>query len=216
MRNADPIGAIVRDVEESLRKVVSEDEVRANVAERTRAQRAERLDRYRHAITDDDFGRVIRGELDTLAFSWTERFLAAHQTPRARFLWLTGAVGVGKTVAALWAIAERGGRYVMADDARRAFGQEHDEARALRPRLIDCGLLVVDDVGTARDASEEERALFELLNARQGGRRQTILTGNLSRAEVSERFGGRVISRVFHSGAVVDCGRKNLRRGEKR
>jgi DNA replication protein DnaC len=183
-------------------------------AVRRNAQRVERLTPFRGFVTDEDFRRIVRGELDSRAFAAVKRFVAAKDTnPRARFLWLTGSLGAGKTVAALWALAEVGGRYATSEEARRAYGQEHDEARSLRPRLVDCGLLIVDDVGTAREEAGEERALFELLNARQGGGRQTILTGNLSRADVSERFGGRVLARVFHSGAVVDCGSRSLRRG---
>ncbi len=212
MHSLERLGAVIADIQANLERIAPEQRLASFSAD---AERLERLAPFRGVVTDDDFRRIIRDELDTKAAKTVRAFTAARDTnPRARFLWLTGSLGVGKTVAALWAIAEVGGRYATSEEVRRAYAQEHDEARYLRPRLVDCRLLVVDDVGTAKDESGEERALFELLNARQGGRRQTILTGNLSRAEVSQRFRGRVMDRVFHSGAVVDCGNRGLRRKE--
>lgn len=186
-------------------------------ANRRMAQRYDRLAPWRGFVTDEDFARIADDKLDSRASIAVRRFVAARDTnPRARFLWLAGPRGTGKTVAALWAVCEDYGRYVTAEELRRAYGQEHDEARGLRPRLVEARLLIIDDIGTSKDGAGEERALFELLNARQGGGRQTILTGNLSRAEVSTKFCGRVLDRVFHSGAVVDCGTTNLRRAPGR
>ncbi len=210
------IQEVVAEVAASLRLVASENVVRANLArqeaERQAHRRAELIEPWRSFVTDEDFRRIVRNEPDTKAARAVRAFVSAASNPRARFLWLTGARGVGKTVAALWAISEVGGLCASAEEVRRAYLQEHAEAQELRPRLERCGLLVVDDVGTAKDEADEERALFELLNRRQGAR-QTILTGNLSRSDVSRRFGGRVLDRVFHSGRVVDCGAKSLRRG---
>lgn len=210
------IRELVAETVSSLRMVVSEEAVMADLArqdaERQAQRRAEFIAPWRSLVTNEDFRRIVRNEPDTKAARAVRAFVSAASNPRARFLWLTGARGVGKTVAALWAISEVGGLCASAEEVRRAYSQEHAEAQALRPRLERCGLLVVDDVGTAKDEADEERALFELLNRRQGGR-QTILTGNLSRSEVSRRFAGRVLDRIFHSGRVVDCGSKSLRRG---
>ena len=209
-----PIAEILREARENLAKVASEETVQKMICEREREIRAERIRPHRRLVTDEDFRRIVRGELDTRAAEIVTKFLAAPESnPRARVLWLAGSVGVGKTVAAIGAIADVGGRVASADQVRRAYGQEHDEARELRVHLEDCGLLVVDDVGTARSADEEKRALYELVNARQGGRRRTILTGNLDAHEIAARYDERLLSRVRHVGAIVDCGKKSLRRG---
>lgn len=209
----DAISRVLAEIRENLGTVAEERPV-DHVETRRMAQRIERLTPWRGYVAEEDYARILRDRLDTKAHRVVAAFIAARDSnPQARFLWLAGSRGTGKTVAALWGLVEVGGRYATAEDVRRAYSQEHDEARALRPRLTECALLIVDDIGTARDEHSEERALFELLNSRQGGQRQTILTGNLSRAAVSQRFGGRVLDRVFHSGRVIDCGTVSLRRG---
>lgn len=208
------LAAVLDEARASLESIASEDEVREEIARRDRAVRADRIWPHRRMVTDADFRRIVRDELDTPAAGIVKRFLEAPlSNPRSRLLWLAGGVGVGKTVAALSAIAAGGGRIASADQVRRAYGQEHDDARSLRIHLEECGLLVVDDVGTARDAEGERRALYELVNARQGGGRKTILTGNLGKPEIESRYDSRLLSRVAHIGAIVDCGTVSLRGG---
>lgn len=209
----DAIAKLMTEIQANLGSIVEEKPVDYE-ANRRMAERVERLNPWRGFVTDEDYPRILGDRLDSKASKVVRSFVEARDTnPAARFLWLAGARGTGKTVAALWGLVEIGGRYVTSEELRRAYGQEHDEARYLRPRLTECRLLIVDDIGTAKDESAEERALFELLNSRQGGRRQTILTGNLSRSAISARFCGRVLDRVFHSGRVIDCGTQSLRRG---
>jgi DNA replication protein DnaC len=209
VRLAGPLAEVIRAAQEAMGE--HEDQVRADLERDSRERRAERIVAHAKLVTSEDFRRIVRDDLaETPALGWVKRFLASS-SPRARFLWLAGTTGVGKTVACLWALAGRPGRLVTADQVRRAYGQEHDEARAIRNYVEDCGLLVIDDVGTARDESEG-RALFELVNARQGGRRKTLITGNLDRATIASRYDQRLLARVQHSGGIVDCGSNDLRR----
>lgn len=215
VRIADDLAAVLEEAREALSRVAPDDVVRKMLDEHAMDLRADRIRAYRTRVTDEDFRRIVRDEVDTKAAEITRRFLeAAARNARARVLWLAGSVGVGKTVAALWALSQRDGLLVSADELRRAYGQEHDEARGLRARIEATALLVVDDVGTARARDGEEgRALYEAINARLGGRRQTIVTGNLDAAEIRGRYDERLLSRVRHVGAIFDCGAKSLRRG---
>jgi DNA replication protein DnaC len=217
-----PIAGLLKDLlaeaEQNFKAAGHPEIAEAMLIERAREIRAARIAPYRRFITAEDYRRIVRDELDKPPGEVVRRFVAARddrKKTRARVLWLAGTTGVGKTVAALSAIAAYGGTAVTADDVRRAYGQEHGEARELQYLLERAGLLVVDDVGTARDVSEEKRAILALVNARQGAPLQTILTGNLSVKAVRE-YDARLVSRLEHIGMIFDCGTKSLRRAPAR
>lgn len=182
-------------------------EVEANLAaERIRA-RAERLDRYRETLPDDDYQRALRGELDSEAWRVVQKCLAAG----LRFLWLCGGPGTGKTVAFASVLAERGGLLVLGPDLVRAFRNQDRESSDLRHRIKHAGLVVLDDLGT-NDANTEATALFEVVNARQGGNCLTLITGNQTKPEV-EALDPRIVSRIRKQGAIFEIGGADLRRG---
>lgn len=162
--------------------------------------RAERLERYRETLPDDDYQRVIRGELDSEAWKAVSRFLASS----FRFLWLCGGPGTCKTVALAGAIADRGGMLVLGPEFVRIFGSRERDASTQRHAIRCAGLLVLDDMGT-NDPNTEATALFEVINARQGGSCVTLITGNQTKAQV-EDMDPRIVSRIRKQGAIIELG----------
>lgn len=191
---------------------IDEEAAKRHEAERERERRRENLRKLEGIITDADIERIVWDRLDTFAANVVRRFLAASRAPDGpRFAWLTGEIGRGKTVAACLVIAMERGRYVSADEVWLAYSARTSEASRLRDYMRRCRLLVVDDVGTSRD--DAQNALFQLVNARQGKRRLTIITGNASRDAVRRWLDPRTLSRIEHQGAIVDCRGPNMRRG---
>ena len=128
--------------------VMSPAEEQAYEADRMRRERRLNLAKMAEVITDTDLERIVNDRVDTYASKVIRRFLVAAAKPDgARFCWLSGATGRGKTVAACLAIAIERGRYISAESLCLAYNAKTPEAAALREHARHCRLLVVDDVG---------------------------------------------------------------------
>lgn len=204
-----------RDVSEAAARGVTVDELRVQ-RERwhdelreaeLRGSREERIAPHRHLVTDEDYRRIVLDEVDSDAWRIVSRWL----TSPAAFLVLGGEKGTGKTVASLAALSRFGGRVFSALDMVRAWKNETDEAQALRPAILGCAFLVLDDLGTEPDPSHARVGFHELVNGRQGNRR-TIITTNLPRSEIERRYDPRTIERLDHSGAWVALKSTSMRR----
>lgn len=187
-----------------LARVVTDSEVAKWERQREIDLRLERIRPYASAVTAADVQRIVEGRIDTEAWRrWVERFLVRWNAGKVGYLWLCGAMGVGKTVAALGAIAQEGGRMVSSQEVARAFGQETEEARLLRPAMLETRLLVIDDGGTELDEAKARHGMHELLNKRQN-RMATIITTNQSPTEARSRYDARTFERVEHQGIIVE------------
>lgn len=188
---------------------------RARLSEReTRQRRAESLDRAPDCqLTDVARASVVSG----VGLCETPALIAARgwlNSPNAApVLALAGGPGCGKSVAAAWVVATAGGLWVSAEQAVRVFASNFGEPLEEQRRLRECGLLVVDDVGTELDAQRMAAALIELLNARKSRRRRTVLTLNLGKSAFVARYASdRLGDRMHESCEWVSCGGENLRR----
>ena len=122
---------------------------------------------------------------------------------------LSGSVDTGKTIAAAKAIWDRcriaatkkrdgaPGWFVPARDLASApwFGAE---AFAVRARALGCDLLVIDDLGTEHSDTLGHwiGELEGILDARRNSGSETIITTNLSREQLAERYGDRAWKRM--------------------
>jgi DNA replication protein DnaC len=191
---------------------ISDDESKRLDMERDRDARRERLRRYAHVVSAEDIDRIVSRKLDSAAWAVVCQSMRRWRAGKLRFLWLCGLTGRGKTVACMGALAELGGTYVTADEVRRAFAQETDEARELRFRMRGSCLVLIDDTGTERDAAKAKQALQELVNLRQGRGLITLITSNLSKADVRKRYDERTVARIEHQGVIVEVEGNDMRR----
>ena len=203
--------AVLADLSE--RWIMSPAEEQAYEVDRMRRERRLNLAKMAEVITDTDLERIVEDRVDTYASKVVRRFLVAAAKPDgARFCWLSGATGRGKTVAACLAIAIERGRYISAESLCLAYNAKTAEAAALREHARHCRLLVVDDVGTEKDHDAMRHALHQLVDMRQGNNRLTIITGNESRDKVRAWLDPRTLERIEHQGGIVECKGDNLRR----
>jgi hypothetical protein len=135
------------------------------------------------------------------------------------YVMLLGSVGAGKTLAASHGIASiDGGAYMRASTLRDLASSYHRDDRAELRRFHDAPVAVVDEVGIdPKDARANDRlgrALDEVIDARQGARRITVVCGNVKPAEVAKLLDARSVSRMRDRTKWVQCADSDLRRLE--
>jgi DNA replication protein DnaC len=132
-------------------------------------------------------------------------------------LTLIGGVGVGKTTAATFAAHElilRGHnpRWVRCAEVagKPLFGVE---AEVLKFNARTAGVLVLDDIGAGaheKDSKVWLQWLDDVLDARWGNKRKTIITSNSMKGGLAEWLGLRLADRI-NSGILFNCGEGSMR-----
>ena len=125
------------------------------------------------------------------------------------FLFL-GATGLGKThlsSAVARAVIEKG-FYVVYESALNLFssyetrrfgqnsslgGEDGDDV----DRFLDCDLLIIDDLGAEMTNKFTLACLYNLLNMRMIRHASVIISTNLNKEELRERYSERITSRLF-------------------
>ena len=149
---------------------------------------------------------------ETHAIAVARGWLVQSERP---MLVLLGGVGTGKTTASVWALrqlARRGLRvaYSRATELARAglYGAGAERLEELRAMPA----LVVDDLGAESVTDIWMSNFCDLVDARYGSARCTLLTSNLAWDAFRARYGERVADRLHQRGMVSDVGVGSLRR----
>lgn len=200
MGEATPIDAELTRVLERGREVLATGEEiarwEAQQGRRDRAGRIEtsgigdRLDAdATRAIVEDTLRSNVR------ALELVRAWLAS---PRAMLVLLSVEPGLGKTTAAAWALSRVHGRYVRAQELceLRAAWRERERYDS----MVRGELLVIDELGTERDATEARETLQDVVDLRQRMPRRTLLLGNLEPAEFESRYDKRTLDRLGVAG----------------
>lgn len=120
-----------------------------------------------------------------------------------------GATGLGKTFLSACIAREvsRQGFSVVYETAgaamtaceRQRFSrdwEEADEAESQVRRMTECDLLILDDLGTEMVTDFSRSALYALVNDRLIGSRRTIISTNLTSAQLEKRYTPQIMSRL--------------------
>jgi len=120
-----------------------------------------------------------------------------------------GGTGLGKTFLSgcvAKAVSDKGCSvvYETAGDAfaafeDRKFSREASVAETAGERvrrILDCDLLILDDLGTEMSTAFTHSALYNIVNSRLTSGKKTIISTNLSASEMSERYTPQVMSRI--------------------
>ncbi len=120
---------------------------------------------------------------------------------------LTGSTGVGKTFLANCIAKELMDRYysviyLSSGDlfdifSKTKFGRQGEEDRDLYGDILDCDLLVIDDLGTELNNSFTSSQLFYCLNERLNRKKGTVISTNLSLNALRDTYTERVTSRIM-------------------
>lgn len=152
---------------------------------RERRRKLLRASGIESSLTADDAARVVDDACtSTGALDLVQRWLlhvaearARRELPAVRVLVLAGPVGVGKTVAAAWALAREGGRHAAFDDLAVSFASKYSPDRAKYLRARSMPFLHLDEVLFSPPTDEHRAALHDLVHHRQRGQ-LTLITGN--------------------------------------
>lgn len=122
-------------------------------------------------------------------------------------LFMLGKTGVGKTHISL-SIAKRVTElgYTAAYGSllnylriieKEHFGRSEESESDTMQTLINADLLVLDDLGSEFRSNFYESALYNIINSRINLGLPTIISSNLSTAELQRNYNDRIISRIF-------------------
>lgn len=136
--------------------------------------------------------------------AYAERFSEMKKS-----LLFSGPTGVGKTfLSACIARAVAGqGFSVVYETAGAVFAafeadkfqksEDPDAARAHVRRMLTCDLLIIDDLGTEMTTSFTVSALYEIVNTRLITGKKTIISTNLTKEELQQRYSPQIASRLL-------------------
>jgi len=138
-----------------------------------------------------------------------------------------GGVGLGKTflssciarevMAAGYSVVYQSAATLFSMYSDYKFGRiPPDEAKPKLSALMDCDLLIIDDLGTEAISSPTVSYLFELLNGRMLTRKKMIISTNLTINELAKMYSERFHSRMFEHFTLLkfigeDIRLKNMR-----
>jgi DNA replication protein DnaC len=138
-----------------------------------------------------------------------------------RSLVLAGNAGRGKSWqawGALRALSVSGvfcrWQFVTASDMFASLRPRHGvDAEDVFDDLVGAAVLVIDDLGAAKDSAWTEDALARVIDRRSKWVRPTVITTNVPPPMFGEKFGHRVASRLVEMATVVPFVGPDLRRG---
>lgn len=135
-------------------------------------------------------------------------------TPYSKGILMKGSTGLGKTHLSL-AIAnevlENGYSvvYVSAPDILSKLEKEHfsynqSAEQEVLSSLVDCDLLILDDLGTEFATQYTNAAIYNLFNTRVNMGKPIIINTNLTGAELEKQYSQRFVSRAMVACSVLD------------
>ena len=167
-----------------------------------------RLDYYSDATWP---GRGIspRANMDLVyevCLNYAQKFGRFH----LKNLFLTGAPGLGKTFLSACiarSVSEQGFSVVydtagniFAQFENRKFQRDAEGVQAARDetrRYVSCDLLILDDLGSELTTPFVKSALYELINTRLVGEKNTVISSNLTMEEAGKRYSPQIASRLM-------------------
>ena len=141
-------------------------------------------------------------------------------------LLLTGAPGLGKTFlsACIARVVSEKGYSVVYDtaghvferfEARKFSREEDDRAAEDVERILQCDLLILDDLGTEMTTAFVQSALYEIVNTRLLAGKSTIINTNLGMTELNQRYLEQVSSRIEGEYQVLIFFGEDIRRKKR-
>lgn len=194
-----------------------------------------------HVLDQENFSRLsydyydsqeIIPELGITNGDYMHRVVAGCREFAADFdrkkdnLLFTGSTGVGKTfltncIAKELIDSGHSVIYLSAGDLFEVFSRnkfDYDTPEDMRDTyryILDCDLLIIDDLGTELNNSFTSSQLFYCINERMNMNRSTIISTNLSLKQLRDSYTDRVTSRIMRYRIIPLYGRdiRLLKRG---
>ena len=172
----------------------------------------ESFDTFRLDLYDDQptppFKTAPRTQMETV-FGICYDYAVNFKGRNSNNLLLRGGTGLGKTFLSA-CIAREVSRqgfsvvYETAVAALEAFEsqrfsrneEETSQADALVRRMMECDLLILDDLGTEMVTEFSRSALYTLINSRLLSRKKTVISTNLTAEQMEKKYTPQIVSRL--------------------
>ncbi|MFT4106809.1 MAG: ATP-binding protein [Lacrimispora sp.] len=149
------------------------------------------------------------GQVVEICRNFVDKFSRDHGN-----LLFTGPTGVGKTFLTNCIAKELMDRYysviyLSANDLFEVFSknrfdyQNEEDMRGMYQYILDCDLLIIDDLGTELNNSFTSSELFYCINERLNSSKSTIISTNHPMNELRDRYTERVTSRLISRYTVI-------------
>lgn len=132
--------------------------------------------------------------------------------PNSYVIW--GVPGNGKThlaAAVCHTIKERGFIPVfqsvpeLLERIRNTFDGKHKETeREIMAALLECDLLVLDDIGAEKPTEWVQDVLFRIVDGRYRNKRPILYTSNFDIRGLAERLGPRIVDRMVETSTIIE------------
>ena len=156
------------------------------------------------------------------------REYAEHFSPGAPNLFLQGGTGLGKTYlsACIARVVSARGCSVAYETAGtcfaafetakfRPFTEPGEQAQVRVEQYLSCDLMILDDLGTEMISPYSVSALYTLINTRLTNRKATIISTNLSDADLERCYTPQILSRLEGEYQTLPFLGKDIRRQRK-
>ncbi len=160
---------------------------------------------------------VIPREIMTKICGFCVKY-AAEFDENSENLIFSGKTGLGKTHLSLAIVNDvlKKGYNVVYGPISRIIGnieREHFSGndRTTLQNVIDCDLLVFDDLGTEFTTPFVVSTIFDIINSRILNKKPTIINTNLDLEELKQKYSDRVISRIFGNYRMLQFYGKDIR-----
>jgi DNA replication protein DnaC len=120
---------------------------------------------------------------------------------------MNGGTGLGKTflsaciarqvVSMGYSVIYDTAIHVFSCMEKQKFGGGTEEEKRLAERILECDLLILDDLGTEMSTAFVSPALYSIINGRILDGKPTIISTNLSLGELSRRYTAQIASRLM-------------------
>lgn len=156
-----------------------------------------------YANTPDANGVVPRKKMEEV-FAFSKRYAETFSLDAPSLLFF-GNTGLGKThlSLAIGAAAIEKGYGVVYGSAQNLFSKlekEHfgkTDTADTEEMLLDCDLLILDDLGTEFTTGFVTAAFYNIVNTRLLSGKPTVINTNLSFEELEKKYTNRVVSRIL-------------------
>jgi DNA replication protein DnaC len=150
----------------------------------------------------EEYGITAHEQMKRI-FTYCKKYASNLSDGKENILML-GQTGLGKTHLAL-AIANSAaaqGLAVIYDTAQNIFSKMEDEnfgrsEKRYTPLVLDCDLLILDDIGAEFVTNYTISALYNIINTRILSHKPIIISTNLAKSELTTKYNERIVSRLI-------------------
>lgn len=151
---------------------------------------------------------------------------ASNFSMRSKNLLLIGGTGLGKThlsLALARAAIDKGygviygsAQNIFSDMENIKFNKAFSSVRYEEKAVLDCDLLIIDDLGSEFISSYTTSSLYNIINSRMLVQKPTIVSTNLNGADLERTYDQRITSRLMNDYTILRFIGQDIRQLKKK